>query len=526
MTVRALPRSLEDLRGRRAARWIRESTAGQVDSYGPDAQREQQDRAPSRAGAWSTPGCAWSVGALRGARSSAAARWAAMLDGARRRSVRRPGRRLRRPLAAQPAPDAQPPRGRPAPRRRRGLVRRRGVLSSRRARLGPAGRRGEGRRVVAAEASPAGPGGLRREARDGARPGRRGRRSGFRREPDDEARRAGPRSTAPSSAAPSSSPPSGLTDREVARGDGARRSFTVRGMLTSPFYVGRLRTGERAHWAPSSTPRLWEAVQAIRASAGTPRRHAPRGPPAPYALTMLHCAACGRHLIGDTGRYRHPDACEAFTAVRREPRTSATAASATAHARAQSTGSTSTRRSSARSSSDVSLGADRIAAVVAARPATPSPTGSPWRGSAGSGTARWPRYRRDRDLGPLEATMARARRAGGEAGGRRGRPQASRPPPRPSPTCETCRTCGTTAPDARPRALAEAAVRADRGPGAATDAPLSRHAKARSAAGLVEAFVARNMLVMVGARGFEPPTSSSRTMRATKLRHAPTESAR
>src|SRR4051794_618109 len=28
---------------------------------------------------------------------------------------------------------------------------------------------------------------------------------------------------------------------------------------------------------------------------------------------------------------------------------------------------------------------------------------------------------------------------------------------------------------------------------------------------------------VVGARGFEPPTSSSRTMRATKLRHAPTE---
>ena len=31
---------------------------------------------------------------------------------------------------------------------------------------------------------------------------------------------------------------------------------------------------------------------------------------------------------------------------------------------------------------------------------------------------------------------------------------------------------------------------------------------------------------MVGARGFEPPTSSSRTMRATRLRHAPTEGAR
>ena len=31
---------------------------------------------------------------------------------------------------------------------------------------------------------------------------------------------------------------------------------------------------------------------------------------------------------------------------------------------------------------------------------------------------------------------------------------------------------------------------------------------------------------LVGARGFEPPTSSSRTMRATRLRHAPTEGAR
>jgi hypothetical protein len=33
MTVRSLPRSLEDLRGRRAAGWIRESTAGQADNF-------------------------------------------------------------------------------------------------------------------------------------------------------------------------------------------------------------------------------------------------------------------------------------------------------------------------------------------------------------------------------------------------------------------------------------------------------------------------------------------------------------
>ena len=39
--------------------------------------------------------------------------------------------------------------------------------------------------------------------------------------------------------------------------------------------------------------------------------------------------------------------------------------------------------------------------------------------------------------------------------------------------------------------------------------------------GLAEAF-GPDEVEMVGARGFEPPTSSSRTMRATKLRHAPT----
>ena len=45
---RSLPRSLDDVGGMRAARWFRESTAGQWDNFGPDAQREQQDRAIDR----------------------------------------------------------------------------------------------------------------------------------------------------------------------------------------------------------------------------------------------------------------------------------------------------------------------------------------------------------------------------------------------------------------------------------------------------------------------------------------------
>src|SRR3972149_2172619 len=56
MPARALPRSLEDLRGRRAARWIRESTAGQADNFGPDAQAEQQTRATERWGLVDTGG--------------------------------------------------------------------------------------------------------------------------------------------------------------------------------------------------------------------------------------------------------------------------------------------------------------------------------------------------------------------------------------------------------------------------------------------------------------------------------------
>jgi hypothetical protein len=48
--VKRLPRSLDDIRGLRVARWIRESTAGQYDRFGPASQREQQDRFIERHG--------------------------------------------------------------------------------------------------------------------------------------------------------------------------------------------------------------------------------------------------------------------------------------------------------------------------------------------------------------------------------------------------------------------------------------------------------------------------------------------
>ena len=55
-----LPKALDDLTGLRAARWVRESTRGQYDTFGPEAQREQQDRAIERYGLVDT-GLAWTV---------------------------------------------------------------------------------------------------------------------------------------------------------------------------------------------------------------------------------------------------------------------------------------------------------------------------------------------------------------------------------------------------------------------------------------------------------------------------------
>lgn len=58
--MRRLPASLDDLRGLRYARWFRESTGRQWDNFGPEAQREQQDRAIERYGLTDT-GIEWSV---------------------------------------------------------------------------------------------------------------------------------------------------------------------------------------------------------------------------------------------------------------------------------------------------------------------------------------------------------------------------------------------------------------------------------------------------------------------------------
>jgi DNA invertase Pin-like site-specific DNA recombinase len=73
---------IDDLAGKRAARWIRESTDRQGDRYGPDAQREQQDRAIDRYGLVDT-GIAWQVH-HSGRTIAGTAQWTDMMAGAGR----------------------------------------------------------------------------------------------------------------------------------------------------------------------------------------------------------------------------------------------------------------------------------------------------------------------------------------------------------------------------------------------------------------------------------------------------------
>ena len=58
--MKSLPRKTDALRGLRAASWVRESTAGQYDNFGPDAQRDQVARAVERYGLAAT-GIEWVV---------------------------------------------------------------------------------------------------------------------------------------------------------------------------------------------------------------------------------------------------------------------------------------------------------------------------------------------------------------------------------------------------------------------------------------------------------------------------------
>ena len=77
---------------------------------------------------------------------------------------------------------------------------------------------------------------------------------------------------------------------------------------------GRRAGSVPANWGPLVDVGLLRRAQSLRAARAT-NAGRPAAPRRSYALSMLHCAACGRRLIGDTNYYRHLDACPAFRAA-------------------------------------------------------------------------------------------------------------------------------------------------------------------------------------------------------------------
>ena len=431
MTARALPRSLHDLRGRRAARWVRESTAGQVDNFGPDAQAEQQARAIERWGLVDT-GAAWQV-AHSGRTIAATGQWAEMLDGAGRDwdvlvvgYVSRFARDLRTAVNARHDLHA------------RGAVilfADERVLSSdedewerwaREAVEAEAYSRRLGKRIregYAAKRRRLGvPGG--RKAPLGTV--RRGRTTEI-----DEPGTALVRRVYELAAA-------GLTDREVGRATGLALKHVAE-VLTNPFYIGRLWSGEESALGPLVDPSTWDHVQELRARYS--RRHRGALTKRQYGLGgLLVCAACGRRIIGHVGRYRHQDACEEFRAAapRRLQRDGETP---DPRVRGESYKVAVYEDAIGQALGHVAVSA-RLKAAAVADSVRPESEGSDLLAQARIRREREQaalRFAKDRDLAKLEATMARLD-AEAEAAVQRPSRTPSAAEARAYPS--RCRTCG------------------------------------------------------------------------------------
>ena len=105
----------------------------------------------------------------------------------------------------------------------------------------------------------------------------------------------------------------GMTDREVGAATGLALKHVAE-ILTNPFYIGRLWSGEPSALGALVDPATFEHVQGLRARYS--RRHRGSISRRQYGLGgLLACAGCGKRLIGHVGRYRHVDACEPFRAA-------------------------------------------------------------------------------------------------------------------------------------------------------------------------------------------------------------------
>jgi Resolvase, N terminal domain len=304
---RSLPSSIESIEGLRAARWIRESSSGQFDNFGPDAQRTQQDRAIERYRLVDT-GLVWSVAASGWKDAWRTPAWLSMIAAAEAGAfdilivgyVSRFLRNLKQSLIA--IEDKLQPAGVAVlfaderllssdPDHWGQLVREMQEAEGFSRKLSKRVHEGyEGKRLrLGVPGGNRAPFGIVREGHPSV--------LGI-----DESRASIVRHAYQLAA-------TGATDGQVA-GATALKKTHVGEILTNPIYAGRLRTGEPAGIVPIIEPALWSKVQTARERrrTRTPGRIVKRN----YPLS-LRCLGCGRFLYGDVGRYRHPaPTCEPF----------------------------------------------------------------------------------------------------------------------------------------------------------------------------------------------------------------------
>ena len=388
-----LPRSTRELAGLRAALWVRESTVGQYDNFGPDTQARQY-RAALRRYDLTDSGVSWSV-AHSGWRIARHPAWADMLaqaGGTYDILVVAYASRFARSLEAhvdarrafhaagaailfadedvltsdddawdrwaQLTVEAESYSRRLARRVREGLA-------AKRERLGEPGGRP--------------PFGFTREGRPPVLV------------PIPE-RIATVRRIFEASAG-------GFSDAEVAATVDLPL-FTVRGILTNPFYVGRLTDGTPARVGPTIDAALWNAAQRHRSKRAT-NSGMPAHPSRSYGVGgLVVCAACGARLMGDTGKYRHRDTCADFQqAVHGTLRPS--------RGRSASVPADELDAAVADLLSRMALRADRIAAVVAGFRADDAVVDHVALARIERDrSAAMERYRRDRDAAALDRAMA------------------------------------------------------------------------------------------------------------------------
>ena len=177
----------------------------------------------------------------------------------------------------------------------------------------------------------------------------------------------------------------------------------LREIIKNPVYIGQLRTGEQSGGPALISPSLWDQAIVVRSRYARRNRGAVSRRAYPLS-NLLACAACGRRLTGHVGRYRHVDACAEFKAAK--PTVTPWKSPGDGRVKGESYKAEVYDDHIPQILDHVQVGALTLTQVIGSLTTYPDTTFAVARIGRERETATT-RYRRDRDVGALEQTMAR-----------------------------------------------------------------------------------------------------------------------